>query len=201
VASLFEEYYELVPPDTCYQSVVLAGRRDEFGAIVVQLLPDGVAVQTEAGDLSFSVHGTTLPFGALADGYRAFIGWIFDLLYHLTQCAPSEIPLTHMRGVVIVDEVDLFLHPEWQRVVLSKIASTFPNLQFILSTHSPILAGTVETRNTLVTEIDPDTNSTTVVRPKESIYGLSADQILTSAYFGLSTTRAPGAEDGLDEIA
>lgn len=201
VASLFEEYYELIPAATCIQTAAQTNRLEEFENIVAKLLPDDVKFQAAAVDVNFVVRGTTLPFGALSDGYREFIGWIFDLCYHLMQAAPVGTPLYDVRGVVLIDEIDLFLHPEWQRVVLSSVTSAFPNLQFICSSHSPILAGSVESVNTLITQVDPVQNATTVIQPNASIYGLSADQILTSAYFGLATTRAPGAEEGLDEIA
>jgi AAA domain, putative AbiEii toxin, Type IV TA system len=93
-------------------------------------------------------------------------------------------------GVVIVDELDLFLHPSWQREIIGKIATTFPHIQFFFSTHSPIVAGTVEAKNRYITE---ETSDGAVIKQyEEEIYGMTANQVLTSSYFNLHSTRAPG---------
>jgi predicted ATP-binding protein involved in virulence len=112
--------------------------------------------------------------------------------YYLQNFAQNH-RLTDISGVVIVDEIDLFLHPEWQRFVIEKIAEAFPKLQFCFSTHSPLVAGTLEPENIFVMETD--SNGITIVdQYRENIHGLTANQILTSSYFGLSSTRAPGTE-------
>lgn len=100
----------------------------------------------------------------------------------------------------MVDEVDLHLHPSWQRIVVDTLSQTFPRLQFILTTHSPIVAGTLEPDNIWVLESQED-GSVTPRRYHERIFGLSADQILTSSYFNLLTTRAPEAENEISALA
>lgn len=148
----------------------------------------------------FRFGESEVPFAALSDGYRAYIGWLGDMLYHLNSACPLAMKLADCRGVVMVDEVDLHLHPSWQRTVVDTLSQTFPHLQFILTSHSPIVAGTLEPGNIWVMERNED-GSVSPQRYRERIFGLSADQILTSSYFNLLTTRAPQAEKEIRALA
>jgi hypothetical protein len=125
--------------------------------------------------------------GALSDGYRAFIGWISDLLYHVCMGAPAGAKLVDGHGIVLIDEVDLHLHPEWQRHVIPTLARALPNLQLIMTSHSPIVVGTLYQRNVVV--LESGQNATQLCPATEEVYGRSADQILTSGHFGLSSAR------------
>jgi energy-coupling factor transporter ATP-binding protein EcfA2 len=203
VAGLFEDHYDLVPPYAWLNQVRRTGRLEEALIILHRLLPAGIEVETESDDAPlFRRNGSVpLPYLTLSDGFRGYIGWVLDLLYHMDRVTPKDRKLSDLTGVVLVDEIDLFLHPEWQRLVVPTVANALPNLQFVFTTHSPIVAGTVESANVYVCEWDDESGSATLRQPDESIFGLSADQILTSRYFGLTTTRAPGAESELDSIA
>lgn len=88
--------------------------------------------------------GLLLPFAQLSDGQRNMLGMIADLAYraatlnpHLGANAPEQTP-----GVVLIDEVDLHLHPAWQRRVLPDLMRAFPKVQFIVTTHSPQVLST-----------------------------------------------------------
>jgi hypothetical protein len=102
--------------------------------------------------------------------------------------------LAELPGIVLVDEVDAYLHPSWQRRVLSELSTTFPALQFFVTSHSPILAGSIPDASLFVCE---KSGRGQIVRPaSESVYGKTAEEILLSSYFGLQTTRNPEAEEG-----
>ena len=221
VTTLFEDYYSLVPINVCLDNFRAEGRLDIFTELLNKVLPSEVRIDDDVFlDYSFSlshketyspvfawdnsifnVNGVMLPFTGLSDGYRSFIGWLCDLLYHMNRVTQRFEELTDLSGIVMVDEIDLLLHPEWQRTVIESLAKTFENLQFFFTTHSPIVAGTVEAANILIAERDPETGSAIVTPGAEKIYALSADQILTSSYFGLSTPRATGAVDEMKELA
>jgi len=79
-------------------------------------------------------------------------------------------------------------------------SQTLPNLQFVLSTHSPIVAGTLSAKNIFVLEMD-DSGASTVQQLEENIHGLDADQILLSSYFNLRSSRAPDAVDYLRQLS
>lgn len=92
----------------------------------------------------------------LSDGYHAFLGLVADIAVRATLANPHlgrEAPRS-AEGVVLVDEVDLHLHPRWQRTVMCALSTAFPRLQFIVTTHSPQVLGGVE--NTEVVELRPE---------------------------------------------
>ena len=193
VAGLFEDHLGLTPLAAWLPRASKSHSR-EVEKLLNDLLPDEAQFsgEMEKDDYLFQHCGVSVPLGALSDGYRAYIGWISDLLYNLSSSAQEGTSLRDIRGVVLVDEIDLHLHPEWQRDVIPKVARTFPNLQFIFTTHSPIVAGTLSSRNIFVLDMEGQGTST-VRQLEEPIHGRNADQILLSPYFKLKTTRAADA--------
>ena len=194
VAGLFEEQTTLMPLVAWLPRLRSDGarRHREVVALLNQLLPKGTDFRAlkRDGDYTFRHRGINVPFGALSDGFRAYIGWVGDLLYHVCHCCPDDMDLIDYRGIVMIDEIDLHLHPEWQLLVLPTVSRALPRLQFVCTTHSPIVAGTVESANLLLVVPDGDTASV-LTKPEVEAHGLTADQILTSPHFGLVSTRAP----------
>lgn len=98
-----------------------------------------VAAHPEHGDI---------PVSQLSDGVRTTIGVVADIAYravrlnpHLLENAAKETP-----GIVLIDEVDLHLHPQWQQLILQYLHEAFPNLQIIVTTHSPQVLSTAQRR-------------------------------------------------------
>ena len=91
-------------------------------------------------------HGsTTLPVNQLSDGERGVLAMVLDLTRRLAQANPEMAnPVTDAGAVVLIDEIDLHLHPQWQRQIAEKLTTTFPRCQFIATTHSPQVIGEVE---------------------------------------------------------
>lgn len=78
----------------------------------------------------------------LSDGERSLVVLGFDVARRLAQLNPNDpSPTTNGQGVVLIDEIDLHLHPQWQRRIISSLTSAFPRLQFIATTHSPQVIG------------------------------------------------------------
>ena len=204
VAGLFEEQATLIPLVSWLPGLrsLNPARYEEVAMLLGRLLPEGTSFRVGEGseDDLFHHRGIEIQFGALSDGFRAYIGWIGDLLYHMCLCCPYGEKLVDHRGIVMIDEVDLHLHPEWQRVVLPTISQSFPKLQFLCTTHSPIVAGTVESANLYLVVPDGDTASV-LTRPGVEVHGLTADQILQSSHFGLVSTRAPDFYEELQEVS
>jgi len=87
-------------------------------------------------------HELRVPAVALSHGYQSTIAWIADLVGHVVLEANNEIEPQDMQGLVLIDEIDLYLHPTWQVVLVNALRQTFPRMQFIATTHSPlVLAG------------------------------------------------------------
>lgn len=124
---------------------------------VDSLLPDikdvelrGSGGVTKAGDLlerdkfeqAMGAGRQKIPGVALSHGYQSSIAWIADLVGHIVLEANDPVAPSEMEGLVLIDEIDLYLHPTWQVTLIPALRKTFPKLQFIVSTHSPlVLAG------------------------------------------------------------
>ena len=206
VAGLFDNNVDLTPLSSWLPNLESKDKKRfrEVVELIDRLLPESsffTGKLGEKGEFLFDINGVDMPFNALSDGYRAYIGWITDLIYHLSSHAPNrKTKLTDVRGLVLVDEIDLHLHPAWQRSVISSLSSHFKNLQFVLTTHSPLVAGSFHKESIFFLEIDRDGDSY-VRRPHERIYGLDADQLLLSPYFGLRTTRSESFVDELRDLS
>jgi len=84
----------------------------------------------------------------LSSGERALIGMVADLAIALIENNPNynRNPLEEGFGIVLIDEVDVHLHPEWQLTVINKLRTIFPKIQFIVSSHSPLVLSSVTSR-------------------------------------------------------
>ncbi|HEX4423166.1 MAG TPA: AAA family ATPase [Kofleriaceae bacterium] len=79
---------------------------------------------------------------ALSHGYQSTLAWIADLIGHILLEAKDEVSTVDMEGLVLLDEIDLYLHPAWQATFVTALRRVFPKIQFVATTHSPvILAG------------------------------------------------------------
>ena len=128
-----------------------AGRvLDAFDRAVTRFLPDYRNLRSdEAGERSGSLlidrGDTTLPVKLLSDGERGVLAMVLDLTRRLAQANPKmEDPAAEAEAVVLIDEIELHLHPGWQRQIVGNLTRTFPKCQFIATTHSPQVIGEVE---------------------------------------------------------
>lgn len=98
-----------------------------------------VAVEEDPLRLTVKKAGARISLQQLSDGERAFIALLGDLVRRLALANPElQDPLAG-HGVVLIDELELHLHPRWQREVVEKLRTSFPNIQFIATTHSPFI--------------------------------------------------------------
>ncbi len=87
---------------------------------------------------------TTLPFDLLPDGVKSILSWLADLLMRLDRIPwVDDTPLLQRRFLLLLDEVDIHLHPAWQRKVLPMVQHLFPNAQVFVTTHSPFVVASV----------------------------------------------------------
>jgi len=100
-------------------------------------------LRIERNPLSMKINKgkTTLSIEQLSDGEKCTLALIGDLARRLSLANPSRKNPLRGEGVVLIDEIELHMHPAWQREILSKLKKTFPNIQFIVTTHSPQVLG------------------------------------------------------------
>ncbi|MFT5617332.1 MAG: putative ATP-binding protein involved in virulence [Arenicella sp.] len=101
-------------------------------------------------------NGDDLLVDQLSDGEKKLLMLVTDLARRLTIANPSRENPLEGEGIVLIDEVELHLHPQWQRIVVPALSGTFPNIQFIISSHSPFVAQSVGLDNLLVLDSDPN---------------------------------------------
>ena len=92
--------------------------------------------------------GHVAPWSELSDGYHVYIALVADIARRavmLNEIDGADAP-ARVEGVVLIDELDLHLHPQWQRVALPRLRRAFPRLQFIVTTHSPQVLSSAENR-------------------------------------------------------
>jgi predicted ATP-binding protein involved in virulence len=118
-------------------------------AAVVCCIPGAVAFFFDVASKRLMLEmedGRTVPFDLLSDGYRNLTALAADIAWRSTVLNPELGPRAPelTEGVVLIDEVDLHLHPKWQRRVVGDLRRAFPKIQFILTTHSPQVIASVE---------------------------------------------------------
>lgn len=124
-----------------------------------------------------------VPISALSLGYKTMFGWAVELALRLFNQNPeSEAPLAQP-AVVLVDEIDLHLHPMWQRTVRSYLREHFPNTQFICTAHSPLMAQASENENVVVLRrVDDEVR---IDNAPFLVEGWRVDQILAGDLFDM----------------
>ncbi len=76
---------------------------------------------------------------ALSHGYQSTFAWIADLIGHVLLESKTELKTTEMEGLVLLDEIDSYLHPTWQSTLVTALRRVFPGIQFVATTHSPVV--------------------------------------------------------------
>lgn len=95
--------------------------------------------------LVLKMDGIELDFDVLPDGLRSLLSWIGDLLMRVTSLNwQNDLPITEKNLILLLDEIEVHLHPEWQRKVLPVVQKLFKNSQIFVSTHSPFVVNSVD---------------------------------------------------------
>lgn len=178
------------------------------------LLPDGIRVKNIDSDgLWVEQQGVRLPLTGLSDGYRTTAALVLDLVRHLHDCFGGlETAASHdadcrqqvlHSGVVLIDEVDLHLHVSWQKKFGFWLKRHFPNLQFIVTTHSPFVCQTADLRGLIRLPAPGENRSAEHV--SETLYNTvvngSADDAVLTELFGLETPYSAESERLRERIA
>lgn len=143
--------------------------------------------------LSIDRGATTVPVRQLSDGERGTLALVLDLTRRLAQANPGLAdPAAEAEAVLLIDEIDLHLHPKWQRQIFQNLRAAFPRCQFIATTHSPQVIGEVEHERI---QIIADGQ---VYSPTHS-YGVDSSRVLEEVMG--STPRAKDVQELLTEVS
>ena len=102
-------------------------------------------LQTKPYAVKVEVDGEILDFNALPDGMRSIISWLSDLLMRMDRVKwEHDTPVFERNFILFLDEIEVHLHPAWQRKILPVVQGLFPNAQSFITTHSPFVVGSVD---------------------------------------------------------
>lgn len=121
-----------------------------------------------------------IPLDQMSDGYRCALSLIGDIAYRMATLNPqlSESVLKETEGIVLIDEVDLHLHPEWQQHILNDLTETFPKIQFIVTTHAPAIINSINGGSLLI--IDDNNN---VINKSDDTYGQDINTVVKTIMY------------------
>ncbi|HET7501514.1 MAG TPA: AAA family ATPase [Kofleriaceae bacterium] len=177
-------------------------------------LPHGVRLQevTSRGVDFVDASGFRVSVQQMSDGYRSLLSMTFELVRQmaLTYGAPGLFSRDNTQilrpGIVMIDEIDAHLHPSWQRVIGIWLCQHFPLVQFIVSTHSPLICQAAETGTIFRL---PEPGADPFISRGEMVGGLSRKRLLygnvLDAYgtgvFGEGVTRSESGQEKLERLA
>jgi len=145
-----------------------------------------VSMESEAGKTE------ELALDQLSGGYRIMLALAADLARRMAQGNPHLDDPLESEAIVLIDEVDLHLHPKWQQCVLTDLAATFPNTQFIVSTHSPQVLTTVHPEHIVALHRENDhIVARQFAAPTYATYGAEAGSVLEAI---MGVQERPAAE-------
>jgi hypothetical protein len=174
------------------------------------LLPDGFRISKVSVDHVYMTtpNGGDLPMRDLSDGCRSAFALMLDIIHSMALAYPSktlfemdsqERMVVNKPGVILIDEVEAHLHPSWQRLICEWLKTRFPQVQFFITTHSPLIAQAADEGGIFVLPLPHELASGQHVRrlrPDEQrrITLGSAEKVLLGEAFGLKQTWSRQAE-------
>jgi energy-coupling factor transporter ATP-binding protein EcfA2 len=166
---------------------------DQITEVLKRILPDVEDIHIAPADeehprprAEFKTPYGWVSLSSLGLGYRTMIAWMVDLAVRLFQRYPdSKDPLSEP-AIVLVDEIDLHMHPKWQRTIMEFLTERFPNTQFIVTAHSPLVVQAAKDANIVLLRREGD--RVIIDNNPEIIDNWRVDQVLTSV-FELPTAR------------
>ena len=203
VDNLFDAYVPLVDAAEWLRSL----QRIEFDQACITL-KDLLAIEKDQGDLAFEVRSEDKqPSGAFglrkgklftplqhfSAGYQTIVGLACDIMAGYRSQNKLLSDMRYAPGIVIIDELGINLHPRWRMRIIRSLERTFCNMQFIASTHEPLCLHGLGEGEVAVLEWNKDEPRLRDDLPSPA--GLRTDQLLTSEFFGLSTTLDPATEE------
>ena len=179
--------YQFPDPQLKAVRSALTGVLEDFSDFTIRKSPPRMEVKK---------NGKRLTVNQLSGGELILIAMIGDLARRMAIANPDSTKPLEGSGIVLIDEIDLHLHPKWQRMIVPKLLEVFPNCQFIISTHSPHVITHVHPESLFLLE---QTDSGIVARKPNESYGKNVDRVLEDL-MGLETTRPDEVDSDLHSI-
>lgn len=152
-------------------------------------------IDRDTRQLLFATQDGELPLDQLSDGYQNMAAWCGDLLYRITTTYHDYKRPLSARGLLLIDEIDLHLHPVWQRVLQHILDSKLPNFQLLCTTHSPLTAQQAGEGELYFLRREGATGPARLAAYAGVPNKLLTHQALLSPAFGLASMNSKAVED------
>ncbi|WP_428554385.1 AAA family ATPase [Pseudomonas edaphica] len=163
---------------------------------ILNLADDDEIIRTLHSGILIRKNGEHIALFQLSDGYRSLFAMALDIMRNMLRKWGN---LESSRGLVLIDEIEIHLHPRWKMQVVSALRGAMPQVQFIFTTHDPLcLRGMFDGEVHVL--LRDDTKKIVELRRLPGVTGMRAEQLLTSEYFGLSSTSEPEIKSAVDKL-
>ena len=174
--------------------------------LLIEILPDVVAIDIkplkEVNDkfkVEVKISSDWINLRDLSYGYQTISALIVDISANMMdKYYESDNPLKEP-VIILIDEIDLHLHPKWQRTVIDKLSYFFPKAQFIVTAHSPLIVQASEGVNANIVVCRKEDDRVIIDNKPENVKGWRVDQILTSDLFEVESSRSKSAQEVMNE--
>jgi hypothetical protein len=204
IATLFNPEVTLISLEQW--AMDLEYRRGRAGLTAVRKALDGLlpevkfdSIDREQRRLMFRTRDGVLPLSALSDGYQAMAAWCGDLLWQVTETFGDYKDPLSARGLLLIDEIDIHLHPLWQRRLVSFLDDMLPNVQVIATTHSALTVHQAGDRELYFLRRDDEAGAT-LHAYEGAPNRVLLPQLLESPLFGLTTLDSPQVQELREEL-
>ncbi|MGL9619371.1 AAA family ATPase [Bradyrhizobium sp. U531] len=144
-------------------------------------------IDKETRQLLFRTSEGRLPLSQLSDGYQSVAAWCGDILFRMSETFSDFSDPLSARGVLLLDEIDLHLHPLWQRQLVEFLNRTLPRFQIVATTHSPITAHQTGAGELFILQRSKASSPARARQYEGAANELSLDQVIRSPMFGIHT--------------
>lgn len=171
-------------------------------AALSDLLPgvEFVGIDKEKGQLTFNTADGKIPLAQLSDGYQNVAGWCGDLLYRVTETFADYKNPFNARGLLLIDEIDLHLHPVWKRQLVSFLNEKLRNFQIVATTHSALTVHQAGEGELYVLRRPDPKSPPDLIAYEGAPRNLMLHQLLLSPLFNLQTIDSPVVEEKKKEF-
>lgn len=205
--SLFDSNEQLINPEQWIKDQALLNIDnvgvdiDRIKTALFEILDKTVNIELKGTELIFEEKNRKeLKFDQLSEGFKSITIFVIDLLFRLKKITEDNSDIFKTAAVVLVDEIDLHLHPKWKKTIVSKLRSIFVNIQFIFTTHSPtIIQGA--SNDAIIFRVFRNEEGVTCITDKyyrKDLNSMMLNTLVTSSLFDLESARLDESNDVAD---
>jgi energy-coupling factor transporter ATP-binding protein EcfA2 len=165
--------------------------RDHFFRVINAFVPgtdvEFGGVDRKTWQVNITSHGAKIGIEQLSQGTNSILGWVGALLQRIYEIHGYDNDNKSPSAVVLIDEIDAHLHPDWQQRIVGALSAQFPAVQFIATAHSPLIVGELE-QHQVYRMVRQPSGEVAATYPTHPFKGLGVAGLLTSDMFGLAST-------------